>query len=307
MSLHFERLRVFGRDRAKFLHNFCTNEIRSLTVNSACEAFFTDVKAKILAHGYVLSFHDTHEIWMLPGDSELLKKHLSKYVITEDVTVESVIDHVTLNTTSSRQEQVSSESSEGQVVGASCFQEIGLNPDLSDAVTGLNVQWSGRKLKILSGSSEVLDRYCASLQEHGDVILTDSEFETLRIRERFPRIGQDMTSEHLAPEAERNSAAISYHKGCYLGQEPIARLDAMGHVNKALRCVRIISERDAEDLCGQTIRAENGAEAGTLTSVCRENPDQLIGLSMMRLALLNQPLNLQCSDGAVCSVAVVGP
>jgi folate-binding protein YgfZ len=307
MPLHFERLRVSGSDRAKFLHNFCTNEIRSLAVNSACEAFFTDVKAKILAHGYVLSFQDTHEIWMLPGDSALLQKHLSKYVITEDVTVESLINQVTLITTTSNEAHTPPESSEAHTVGTSCFQKIGSTPDLSAVVTGLNVLWSGRNLKIASGLPEALDGYRATLDSRGEVILTDNEFETLRIKERYPLIGVDMTSEHLAPEAERNSAAISYQKGCYLGQEPIARLDAMGHVNKALRSVRIVSDRDAEELCGLTIRNENRAEVGTLTSVCRESGEQSIGLSVMRLALLNQPLSLQCRDGAVCSLTVVAP
>jgi folate-binding protein YgfZ len=307
MRLHFERLSISGRDRAKFLHNFCTNEIRSLPVNSACEAFFTDVKAKIIAHGYVLSFQDTHEIWMLPGDSDLLKKHLSKYVITEDVTVESVQGQVTLITTTSCKQKATQESSENPTGGTSCFQRIGLNPDSSGVVTELNVTWSDQDLKILSSSADALDRYSASLNDLGELILTDTELEMLRIRERYPRIGQDMTNEHLAPEAERNSTTISYHKGCYLGQEPIARLDAMGHVNKALRSVRIVCDRTTDDLCGQTIRAANGAEVGTLTSVCRESDDESIGLSMMRLALLNQPLNLQCSDGAECSVTVVVP
>ena len=41
----------------------------------------------------------------------------------------------------------------------------------------------------------------------------------------------DVGGDHLAPEADRISQAISYTKGCYLGQEPIARLDALGHVN----------------------------------------------------------------------------
>ena len=84
----FVRLRASGRDRAKFLHNFCTNNIKSLTDGQACEAFFTDVKARILAHGYVLALEDCHEIWVLSGDPEALRKHLNRYIITEDVTVE---------------------------------------------------------------------------------------------------------------------------------------------------------------------------------------------------------------------------
>jgi folate-binding Fe-S cluster repair protein YgfZ len=76
-AFSFVRLLASGRDRAKFLHNFCTNNIKALETGSACEAFFTDVKARILAHGYVLAFEDAHEIWISPGDPAALLKHLA--------------------------------------------------------------------------------------------------------------------------------------------------------------------------------------------------------------------------------------
>ncbi len=52
------------------------------------EAFFVNVQAKVLAHGFVAAFDSHHEIWMLPGDPTALVRHLSRYVISEDVTVE---------------------------------------------------------------------------------------------------------------------------------------------------------------------------------------------------------------------------
>ena len=86
----FVRIRATGADRAKFLHNFCTNNINDLTAGSGCEAFFTDVKAKVLAHGWILAGDDCHELWMLPGDAQTILQHLNRYIITEDVTIESV-------------------------------------------------------------------------------------------------------------------------------------------------------------------------------------------------------------------------
>ena len=61
-------------------------------------------------------------------------------------------------------------------------------------------------------------------------------FEHQRILERFPKVGTDVSDANMAPEADRIAEAICYTKGCYLGQEPIARLDAMGHVNRKLYC-----------------------------------------------------------------------
>jgi folate-binding protein YgfZ len=60
-------------------------------------------------------------------------------------------------------------------------------------------------------------------------------FHALRIAAGFPLYGLDISEEQLAQEVGRTSRAISFTKGCYLGQEPIARIDAMGHVNRELR------------------------------------------------------------------------
>jgi hypothetical protein len=64
-------------------------------------------------------------------------------------------------------------------------------------------------------------------------------FEALRIEAGFPVYGVDITDANLAQEVNRTVQAISFAKGCYLGQEPIARIDAMGHVNQQLRGVRL--------------------------------------------------------------------
>ena len=72
-----------------------------------------------------------------------------------------------------------------------------------------------------------------------------------------------MTEANLAPEANRPDA-ISYKKGCYLGQEPIARIDALGHVNRLLCRVRF--EPDSPLPTPGTAVTVDGIEAGTVTS-----------------------------------------
>ena len=62
-----------------------------------------------------------------------------------------------------------------------------------------------------------------------------SEFEALRIEAGRPAFGKDVTEKNLPQEFGRDDRAISFVKGCYLGQETVARLDAMGHVNQVLK------------------------------------------------------------------------
>ena len=82
----------------------------------------------------------------------------------------------------------------------------------------------------------------------------------------MPVYGVDLTDENLAQEAGRTASAISFTKGCYLGQEPIARIDAMGHVNRELRSLRIAGE--AIPSAGARVFSDAAASAavGTITS-----------------------------------------
>ena len=69
----------------------------------------------------------------------------------------------------------------------------------------------------------------------------------LRIEAGLPVFGVDISDDNLAQEVGRTKTAISFTKGCYLGQEPIARLDALGHVNRELRSLRLTGGRRSRD------------------------------------------------------------
>lgn len=281
----FIRLIVAGRDRAKYLHNFCTNNVKALAVGQWCEAFFTDVKAKILAHGWILAGTDRHEIWMLPGDESAILKHLQKYVITEDVTITSE----TAN--SSTFALPGSQADAGllacgvtaSILSAGAWGDVELKcGEQLVAATILTTVWATVPLTLCRIAVESANPFIQMLASQGRTIGDLPAFERIRISERFPIIGVDMTSENLAPEAQRDSTAISYVKGCYLGQEPIARLDAMGHVNRALRSFHISAT--VEQCRDATIYNSGGTMIGTFTSVCSDTvKNSSVGLSVVRV------------------------
>jgi len=220
-------IRATGKDRAKFLHNFCTNNINDLESGQICEAFFCDVKAKVIAHGYILAGDEAHEIWMLPGDGETLLNHLNRYLITEDVTLTSVSEERTTFAVAGPQT-------------LSVLSALGNVDALS--VSGCSMQadnimllttWNDLPTAFVSVRNDIAVDTWNELTSEATAA-GDATFQHLRILEGYPIIGKDLTRDNLAPEADRNSVAISYTKGCYLGQEPIARLDAMGHVNRKL-------------------------------------------------------------------------
>jgi len=316
----FIRLLASGRDRAKFLHNFCTNNIKAMPTGSACEAFFTDVKARILAHGYVLAFEDTHEIWISPGDPAALLKHLNRYIITEDVAIVADdpssatlcfhADEKSLTAIRAEQAAMTCDALPDDALTTAVNQSISFRfgsgeESQTPLITGLLVAWAKQPLLFLNGPTVPLTELGSRLEAAGVSALTSSEIESLRIDERYPLIGRDMTSENLAPEAERNVRAISYTKGCYLGQEPIARLDAMGHVNRALRVVEIHGAPFVASAGGCPLKTADGTIVGTLTSVIQRTDDVSHGLAMVKVNAINQPLQVTDDSGNPITIKVL--
>lgn len=285
----FSRLIVTGNDRVRYLHNFCTNNIKELRSGNACEAFFCDVKARVLAHGYVLAFDDCHEVWMLAGDEPGILKHLNRYIITEDVTIrsetQSAAAFAVIGSTSVQAFLNGiDDSGEKLPQPLTCTRlQLKRQDGCSSAITALSVNWDESPVLwlVTSANPSVIST------AEGDSV-AESEFERLRIRERFPIINQDLSGENMAPEAERNSTAISYVKGCYLGQEPIARLDAMGHVNRALHCLK--STSSAASLARAEVLTADGTVAGVITSAAAAG-DGSVGLALIRSSAIHGPLH----------------
>jgi folate-binding protein YgfZ len=84
------------------------------------------------------------------------------------------------------------------------------------------------------------------LDAAGDAAEPDDELERLRILARTPRWGNEIDGEILPAEAGLDERAVSFTKGCYPGQEPIARLHYRGHANRALRVLEIDARPEAE-------------------------------------------------------------
>jgi folate-binding protein YgfZ len=121
---------------------------------------------------------------------------------------------------------------------------------------------------------EVLD---ADLQPTVD----DAELERLRIRARTPRWGRELDDRVLPAEAGLEERAISFTKGCYPGQEPVARLRYRGHANRELRILEIETKEppayDAEVL-------HDGKAVGRVTSAVPED-GHVLALGYVRTAV----------------------
>jgi hypothetical protein len=86
----------------------------------------------------------------------------------------------------------------------------------------------------------------------------------------------------LPQEIDRDQQAISFHKGCYLGQETVARLDALGHVNWRMRGIR--ASREAPLTSGVEIESAGAVIARVTSLAVAPSGDELIGLALVRSA-----------------------
>lgn len=209
-------IELSGADRASFLHNFCTHDIRKLAPGENCEAFITNVQGKVLAHVQVFARADSLLVETVGGWNEKLLAHLDRYLIREQV-------------------QLVDRSQEwGELLLAGADVKAALESVKARCLDVRHVEIIRPQCHALIVPREQLAGMATSLQAAGVRPCGTAALEMARLEAGFPWYGRDITEENLAPEVGRDKQAISYIKGCYLGQETIARIDALGHVNRLL-------------------------------------------------------------------------
>jgi folate-binding protein YgfZ len=127
----------------------------------------------------------------------------------------------------------------------------------------------------------VADKLIAAAKQIGGRACGWQAFETARIEAGIPRFGADMDETNLPLECGIENRAVSYNKGCYIGQEVINRIHSFGHVNKELRGLRL-----ADDLTSLPQRGDklfhNGKEIGYVTSAVKSPVIGNIALAYVR-------------------------
>lgn len=262
-----EQVELKGADRQKFLHNFCTNDIKNLPVDQGCEAFVTNVQSRIL--GYITVFNQGDSLWLdlAPGQSAALTEHLDRYIIMEDV--EQVVRSPEFGCLYLTGPEAGHILSKLDIAALAVNQQQRVT-DSEAELTVRRVDWFGQPGYLCCLLHEKIVAFWQQLIEAGAKPAGQEAFEALRIESCFPLSGIDLTDENLAQEAGRTSQAISFKKGCYLGQEPIARIDALGHVNQELRIIAL--EGDGVPSPGTPVIAtvkDNQKEVGKITSAAK--------------------------------------
>jgi len=285
-----------GEDHRNFLHNFCTHDIEGLADGESCEAFVTDMRGHVLGHLWVVAQPERLWLHSLGESVESLVGHLQKYVITEDVVIEDVTERTSRVVLCG----------EGSAAAAERISES-LSESWGAALSQAPVAWLSQGDVLLWLESEDGSDLPLAAMATGVPVGTPESFESRRIAALLPRFGPDIDSSHLAQEVDRDELAISFSKGCYLGQETIARVESRGRVNRLLRGLGFEGEAYPEP--GAVIVSEGGGEeaneVGRVGSVAvSEGPlarsaDTAVALAMVRreVSEAGTRVQVQTSEG----------
>lgn len=261
---------LIGDDRAAFFHSFCTNEIRKLTVGSGCEAFITSVQGKVLAHVLVLCLADSLLLVAPPNLGEKIVSHLDRYLINEQVELhDRTLTKRVLLCAGAKSEDLLARRLDGPVPRERLASVVADFEGHAAIITRVDLAGPLGFLVIGTAAGTVADAvadtdaWSSTLQEAGAVLCGEEAWQTARIEAGTPLYGLDISAENLPQEIGRDELAISFVKGCYLGQETVARIDAMGHVNKQLVGLR---SSDSEVPPPGTELTADGRVVGKVTS-----------------------------------------
>ncbi|MCA9954494.1 MAG: folate-binding protein YgfZ [Ardenticatenaceae bacterium] len=130
------------------------------------------------------------------------------------------------------------------------------------------------------------------LLDAGLVVADAAAFDYLRIEAGLPRFGRELSQEYIPLEANL-WGDVSFNKGCYIGQEIIARMESRGKLAKKL--VKLTADAPLE--AGSELQA-NGKNAGTVTSTA-VGPHGTIGLGYVKTSVLDSGSELMVGDTAV--------
>jgi folate-binding protein YgfZ len=224
------------------------------------EAFILDSRGKTLGFGHILAV-DEKLLFTMPESRFAIPliEHFKKYVIREDLRIvdrslETVSFWVGRNDSSIRE-----------------IDELrGLEPDsvreckLAETPSVLARLELAGDCFLLSVAAIGVDRIKQYLQMKKFVERPLSELETLRIEQGTPWYGRDVDGTNLPQELRRDERAISFTKGCYLGQETVAKIDALGHVNRFL--VGVAADSETQEFQVSDSILVDGKIVGTVTS-----------------------------------------
>lgn len=294
-------LRITGGDAATFLHNFTTHDVKGLPVGSGLSAAIINQRAGVLDLVDVYAMPEGFLVVTGPERAEADLAWLDRYLITEDVVLTDYgSEHALLFL-------VGPEAPKLLAALSPSLQDLPAFGHAEAEAVGVPVRvlrthdWSAPAYHLLVPKAD-LDKLHTALTSHPDHPATPISEETeelLRLEAGVPRVGRELV-ETRNPWESRLDESLSLHKGCYLGQEIVARLNTYDKVQRYMVGLRW----PATTLPGADARlfamTESGEqEVGQLTSAAQATEGEVVAMAYVKAAYATpgQALTLRGPEG----------
>jgi folate-binding protein YgfZ len=315
-------IKFTGKDRLDLLHRLSTNDIAKLGEYCGTKTILTTDKGRIVDLLTIYSFPGFLFVTCSPGNAPNIIRHLDKYTIMEDFKPENMSgryetvlvfgegsetmcrevfgvdlsekkdnDFSIVKMGERSQTPFGNENTSGEIGGVDVL--VGRNDDkmggfiviFGPEKTSSPLPPSSRESLREKGENEIWEKIKTCGNEIGD-----EEYEALRIKAGIPKFGNEM-SEGVNPLECNLGRYVSFTKGCYIGQEVIARLDTYDKVSKHLVGITHPALR-APLQRGDLIVTDTGHECGYITSTAKD-----IGLGFVKTAFLDFEKKYRIGNG----------
>jgi folate-binding protein YgfZ len=274
-------IRMSGDDRASFLHGMCSNDIKGLKPGNLVPALFLTEHAHLIGEANVWAIADALLLEMDRAQWPGVRGHLDRFLVADDVELEEGGDAFDYRV-------VQIDGPRAAAAVAAVFGEPASRPGawrFGEATDGALVaqvtRWNASAFTILVGpgsASAIVARLTADGEKSGGVREVDIEAaEIVRVESSTARVGVDTDDRTIALEA-RMQPAISFSKGCYIGQETVERATARGALKRRLMGLRIGGAR--VPAAGARVMLQ-GKEVGRLTSPVRSPRLGVLALAVL--------------------------
>jgi aminomethyltransferase len=258
---------VWGSEAVQFLDGMITNDVKTLADGKQMLAAFPNAQGRLLAVVRVLRQGDRFLIETEEATREKVFQNLFRFTFAGDFFAEDVTDKYV------------------------CFDLFGRvrPPDFAGTLMFSST------IDSCFVPTESADEFRNQLISRSAAQITDEVYDTLRIEHGVPKYGIDMDETTVVPELGLEGL-ISYNKGCYIGQEIIARIHFRGHVAKQLTGL-VLAETVA---LGTELRTADDKPAGRITSVTYSPAlDKTIALGFVRYDYLAEGTDLRAGSEIV--------
>ena len=295
------RLLLTGDDALDLINRLSTNELATLEADTGAATVLTTNKGRIVDLLYVHRREDRLVVFTSPDNRQRVTEWIDFYTFVEDVEVEDVTSETAmLSLTGLESTKFLDDMTDGQA------SSLATHGRLSAQISGVAAEvyrsdFLGPPSFDIVVDAEHKDRLLAVLTDNGAIPAGTDMIEAVRVQRGIPAFGKELTEDYNPHEANLVHH-VSFSKGCYIGQEVIARLQTYKKVSKYLVGLRW----DGEALDTGSFLTHDGKRVGIVTSVVRlPHTGATVGLGYVRKQFVNDGTTVADETGNEITIKVL--